>query len=78
MDYFSVVNIVIINIWINIGNAYFKLRQYDEALNSYEQAINRNSDSNLAWTNKCLLLQTMGKILELNTCLSELAKKSNE
>ena len=65
-------------IWINIGNAYFRLGQYGSALNSYEQAIDRNPDSKLAWSNKCLLLQTMGKTLELNDCLSESAKKSNE
>jgi len=51
-----------------LGDAYFALENYAEALNAYEQAIQHNPSDPLAWSNRGTALDALGRRKEAQEC----------
>jgi tetratricopeptide (TPR) repeat protein len=47
-------------VWSNIGNIFKELKQYDHAIEHYDQALNLNPDYAKGWFNKGLISHELG------------------
>ena len=55
-------------LWLALGDAFFALERWSEALKTYEQAMVLNPNDPLAWSNRGTALDSLGRRNEAAQC----------